>query len=143
LVPNNAVTSDRSVLSPSIVVPAAQAVILEYDAYHSFETDDPSGCWDGATIELKSDANPFAQLGSSRFFTDSYDGVFSAGAPRAGAAGWCRRASGLAAKHSIVDLDDFAGHSVQLRFRATSDSNTTAAAPNGMVIDNVKVSVCQ
>ena len=142
-VPNNTVTSDRSVLSPTIAVPAAQAVILEYDAYHSFETDDPSGCWDGATLELKADADPFVQLGASRFFTDSYNGVFSAGAPRAGAPAWCRQSNGTAAKHSIVDLDDFAGRSVQLRFRATSDSNTAAAAPNGMVIDNVKVSVCQ
>jgi len=143
LVPNNAVTSDRSVLSPTLAIPAAQSVILEYDAYHSFETDDPSGCWDGATLELKQDSAAFALAGASRFFTDGYDGTFSAGAPRAGSPAWCRRSNGLGAKHSIVDLDDFAGHSLQLRFRATSDSNTTAATPNGMVIDNVKVSVCQ
>ncbi|MEO8669960.1 MAG: hypothetical protein ABI411_01520 [Tahibacter sp.] len=143
-VADGTVTSDRSILSPSIAVPVAAAVILEYDGYHSFETDDPGGCWDGATLELKAGAGSFAQLGNNRFFTDPYDGVFSAGAPRAGAQGWCHQAAGTAAKHSIVDLDDFNGQSVQLRFRSTSDGNTVATAtPAGMVIDNVKVSVCQ
>jgi hypothetical protein len=32
---------------------------------------------------------------------------------------------------------------MQLRFRATSDGNTTATAPNGMSVDNLRVDVCQ
>ncbi len=47
-VPNNTVTSDRSVLSPSVAIPAAQAVILSFDTYHSFEIDGTAGCWDSA-----------------------------------------------------------------------------------------------
>ena len=141
-VPNNAVTSDRSVLSPSIAIPAAQSVILSYDNYHSFEIDGPSGCWDAASLEAKVGAGSFAQLLAGRFFTDSYDGTITAGAPLAGRQAWCHQANGAAAKRSIVDLDDMAGQTVQLRFRASSDSNTTASAPNGMAIDNVRIDIC-
>ncbi|WP_257387852.1 hypothetical protein [Tahibacter caeni] len=142
-VPNNTVTSDRSVLSPSITIPAAQAVILSFDTYHSFETDPPSGCWDAGSLEAKVGAGSFAQLLAGRFFTDSYNGTISAGAPLAGRGAWCYPAStGTAAKRSIVDLDDMAGQTIQLRFRATSDSNTAATAPNGMEFDNVKIDVC-
>jgi hypothetical protein len=143
-VPNNTVTSERSVLSPSVVIPAAQAVILSFDTYHSFEIDGTTGCWDGASLEASSGGGPFNYLAAGRFFTDSYNGTVEAGAPLAGRQVWCRRAStGLAAKRSIVDLDDMAGQTVQLRFRHTSDSNTAAAAPNGMEIDNVRIDVCQ
>ncbi|MBL8299279.1 MAG: hypothetical protein JNN30_13150 [Rhodanobacteraceae bacterium] len=141
-VPNNTVTSDRSVLSPSIAIPAAQAVILSYDNYHSFETDGATGCWDAGSLEAKIGAGSFTQLLAGRFFTDSYDGTISSGAPLAGRQGWCHQAAGTAAKRSIVDLDDMAGQTIQLRFRASSDSNTAAAAPNGMEIDNVRIDIC-
>ena len=45
--------------------------------------------------------------------------------------------------HSIVDLDGYEGQALQLRWRAVTDSNTTAPAPNGMYVDNVKIEVCQ
>lgn len=142
-VPNNTVTSDRSVLSPSIAIPAAQAVILSFKTYHSFEIDGATGCWDASSLEAKIGAGAFAPLGAGRFFTDSYNGTITAGAPLAGREAWCRPPStGTAAKTSIVDLDDMAGQTVQLRFRATSDSNTAAAAPNGMEIDDVRIDIC-
>lgn len=142
-VPNNTVTSDQNVTSPTIAIPAAQAVILSFDTYHSFETEGTTGCWDAAALEAKAGAGNFEYLTAERFFTDSYNGTIEAGAPLAGRQAWCRRAStGTAAKSSIVDLDSFAGQSVQLRFRATTDSNTAAAAPNGMAIDNVKIDIC-
>lgn len=143
-VPNNTVTSDRSVLSPSVAIPAAQAVILSFDTYHSFEIEGTTGCWDATALEAKLNAGVFEHLAASRFFTDAYNGTIEAGAPLAGRQAWCRQAStGTVAKRSIVDLDDYAGQTLQLRFRATTDSNTAAAAPNGMVIDNVKIDVCQ
>ncbi|TDR46614.1 hypothetical protein DFR29_103148 [Tahibacter aquaticus] len=143
-VPNNTVTSDRSLLSPSVTIPAAQAVILSFDTYHSFEIEGTTGCWDAAAMEAKVGAGAFTLLNADRFFTDSYNGTIEAGAPLAGRPAWCRRSSaGTAAIRSIVDLDDMAGQSVQLRLRATSDSNTAAAAPNGMQIDNVRIDVCQ
>ncbi|HJU38364.1 MAG TPA: hypothetical protein VJ724_02235, partial [Tahibacter sp.] len=115
-VPNNSVTSDRSVLSPSVAIPAATSVILSFDTYHSFEVGDV-GCWDGGSLEASSNAGPFDYLTANRFFTDAYSGEVEAGAPLAGRRVWCQRSSaGTAAIRSIVDLDDYAGQTLQLRF---------------------------
>ena len=44
----------------------------------------------------------------------------------------------------IVDLDGFDGQTVNVRWRAVSDSNTAASTPlKGMYIDNIKVEACQ
>ncbi|MBL0163605.1 MAG: fibronectin type III domain-containing protein [Xanthomonadales bacterium] len=144
-IPNNATTGDRGLISPVVVVPAAQAVFLTFDTYHSFETDGPTGCWDNATIQVKSGAGPFTYLENSSLFTDPYDGVVSAGEANAGALGWCHKPSPVptGGKQSIVDLNSYAGQSINIRFRAVSDSNSIGTAPTGMFIDNLKVDVCQ
>ncbi|RYD15683.1 MAG: hypothetical protein EOP90_06965 [Lysobacteraceae bacterium] len=142
-IPNNATTSDRGLVSPTVQLPVGvAATILSFDTYHKFEIDGPSGCWDNGTIEAKLGAGVFNYLDNSRLFTDPYDGLASPGMLNAGALSWCHTpASGPI--HSIVDLDGFEGQDLQLRWRAVSDSNTTAPAPNGMYVDNVKIEVCQ
>jgi hypothetical protein len=144
-VPDNTVSSDRTLTSPAIVIPTAQAVILSYDAYHKSEQDPPTGCWDSSSLEASTDATTFNYLDASHMFTDPYNGTASAGAPLAGRKGWCYPgpAGTAAPSHSIVDLDSFSGQSLKLRFRMVSDSNTAATAPNGLVIDHVKVEICQ
>jgi len=143
-VPNNTVTSDRGLISPSFTIPAgAAAAFVSFDAHYSFETDTAPGCWDGSAIEAKRTADStFVYKGASVVFTNGYNGVILAGAPLAGRDVWCRLPTPSPAR-SIVDLDEFIGQSTQLRFRATTDSNTAAAAPNGMGIDNLRVEVCQ
>lgn len=141
-VPNNVVTSDRGLISPTIAIPAAAtSVILSYDVFHKFEEDGAAGCWDAASLELKLGAGAFAYVPESRLFTDGYTGTISAGAPLAGRRSWCHVNSPLGLR-SIVDLDDAIGQSFQLKFRHTSDSNTAAATPNGMAIDNIRVETC-
>ncbi|MGB3047351.1 MAG: hypothetical protein WBB61_05090, partial [Dokdonella sp.] len=145
-IPNNATTSDRGLISPSVAIPAgAQAAFLTFDTYHSFEIDGPTGCWDNATLGIKVGAGAFTYLDNSSLFTDPYDGVVSAGEANAGERGWCHKPNPVPAggKASIVDLGGYAGQSVQVRFRAVTDSNTTGTAPTGMFIDNLKVDVCQ
>lgn len=145
-IPNNETTSDRGLISPAIVIPAAaQAAFLTYDAYHSFETDGPTGCWDNGSLDIKSGSGSFIYVENSSLFTDPYDGQVSAGEANAGALAWCHKPNPVPAggTQSIVDLDSFAGQSIQVRFRAVSDSNTAGDAPNGMFIDNFKVDVCQ
>ena len=143
-VPNNTVTSDRGLISPSFAIPpGVTAAFVSFDAHYSFETDTAPGCWDGGAIEAKRTADPtFLYRGPSVVFTNGYNGVLLAGAPLAGRDVWCRLPTPSPAR-SIVDLDEFIGQSTQLRFRATSDSNTAALAPNGMGIDNLRVDVCQ
>lgn len=157
-VPNNTVTSDRGLVSPSIVIPVgATDVTLAYDTHHQFEDDGPTGCWDAGTLDVSTDnGTTWTYLPDSRMFTDPYESVISDGAPLAGLGGWCHvtvqpfnfingfedTAPGLAARN-IVDLSGFAGQTIKLRFRATSDSNTAAAAPNGWSVDNIRVQRCQ
>lgn len=146
-VPNNALTSDQGLVSPNVAIPAnAQAVILSFDAYHSFEVDAPPGCWDGAALEAKPIAAvDWVYQGANRVFTNGYNGQILPGAPLAGRDVWCRTPADNTAQRTIVDLDSFIGQTIQLRFRATSDSNTVAepAASNGLSIDNFRVEVCQ
>ncbi|MEO7323575.1 MAG: hypothetical protein ABIW82_01965, partial [Dokdonella sp.] len=142
---DNTVTSDRTLTSPTIVVPAAQSVILTYDAWHKSEQDPPSGCWDSSSLEASTDGTTFNYLDASHMFTDPYNGTASPGAPLAGRQGWCYPgpAGTAAPSPSVVDLDSFATQSLKLRFRMVSDSNTAATAPNGLIIDHVKVQICQ
>jgi len=144
-VPNNTTSSDRTLTSPVIAVPAAQSVILSYDVYHKSEQDPPTGCWDSSSIETSTDGSTFTYLDASHMFTDPYNGTATAGAPLAGREVWCFPGPGGASAptHSIVDLDSFVGGNLQLRYRFVSDSNTAATAPNGIVIDNFKVEICQ
>ncbi len=145
-VPNNALTSDQTLVSPNIVLPSgAPTVILSFDAYHSFETDPPNGCWDGAAVEAKTTAAAdWSYLGANRIFTNGYNGTITAGAPLAGRDVWCYTPTGNTAQRTIVDLDAFNGETIQLRFRETSDTNTVAnpTTSNGLSIDNLRVDAC-
>ena len=114
---------------------------LSYDAFHKFEIDGANGCWDAASLELKRGAGAFDYVEDTRLYTDSYTGVISAGAPLAGRRAWCHVNTTLPV-HSIVDLDDTAGQTIQLRYRHSSDSNSTATAPNGFAMRNVRVDAC-
>ncbi len=146
-VKNNTVTSDRGLISPVFTIPAAsQAAFVSFDTYHRFEDNGPGSCWDNGTMQIKAGTGAFSYLDGSRLFTDPYDGIASAGEANAGSASWCQAPAIVpptSPNHSIVDLDGFEGQAVMLRWRAVSDSNTAAPAPNGMYVDNVKVEVCQ
>jgi hypothetical protein len=146
-VPDNTTTSDRTLDTPVIAIPAGVAgVILSFDAYHSSETNGPGACWDLSSMEASTDGGTtFNYLDATHFFTDPYNGAGSNDTPVGSREGWCYPgpAGSSAPTHSIVDLDTFAGQSVQLRYRMTTDSNTAAAAPNGLIIDNFQLEVCQ
>jgi hypothetical protein len=143
-VPNNTVTSDRSLTSPPVVIPAAAtSLTLSYDTHHNFEIDGPGGCWDAGALEISVDAGvTWTYMPDSRMFTDPYDGLISDGAPLAGRRAWCHLLPSTSIRN-IVDLTGFEGQTVLLRFRTSSDSNTAAAAPNGWSIDNIKVERCE
>ena len=66
-------------------------------------------------------------------------GAVGAG-PRAGLAAWC--GDPQAPTRSVVDISDFAGQTVQFRFRFASDSS--ANRPNGAwFLDDVQVQNCE
>jgi hypothetical protein len=142
--PDNDTASDQTLVSPSIAIPAgAAAVILSYDSFHNFETGGADSCYDNGSLALAADgAGAFSYLGPERMFTDPYTGIALSTTALSGNMVWCHPGP-AAPTHAIVDLDDFSGHAVQVEFRALSDANTTANAPNGMAIDNFKVEICQ
>jgi hypothetical protein len=145
-VPNNTVTSDQTLDSPAIALPStAASVILSFDAYHKSEDNGPGACWDLSSMEYSTDGTTFSYLDGGHFFTDPYNGNASNDTPVGSRLGWCfpGPAGTNVPTHSIVDLDGFIGQTVTLRYRMTTDSNTSAAAPNGFLIDNFKVEVCQ
>ncbi len=145
-VPDNTVTSDQMLDTPSLALPAtAVSVILSFDAYHNSEQNGPGACWDLSSMEYSTDGTTFNYLDGTHFFTDPYNGLGSNDTPVGARDGWCYPgpAGSSAPTHSIVDLDGFIGQTINLRYRMTSDSNTAANAPNGLIIDNFKVDVCQ
>jgi hypothetical protein len=146
-IPDNGTPSDRSLTSPTIEIPAGVAsVILSYDGFHNFEDGGANACYDNSSMALSSDSGAtFGYLGPERMFTDSYNGIALSTTALAGNYVWCFPGSGglNAPTHAVVDLDDYAGQSVQIQFRALSDPNTAAPGTNGMVVANFKVEVCQ
>jgi hypothetical protein len=143
---NSATTADQRLTSPSVTLPAISQspIVLGFDAFHSYETDGASDCWDGGFVEISTDGGAsFAPLGNARNLADAYPGVLSSGNPAQGSQAWCRQPTPGASVRAYFLLDGFAGQNVQLRFRSTADSNTVGAAPNGWAIDNIAVQGCQ
>jgi hypothetical protein len=145
-VPDNDTTSDQMLDSPSMAIPgSAQSVILSFDAYHNSEQNGPGACWDLSSMETSTDGTTFTYLDGGHMFTDPYNGAGSNDTPVGSREGWCYPgpAGSSAPTHAIVDLDSFIGQNLKVRYRMTSDSNTAANAPNGLILDNFKVEVCQ
>jgi len=145
-VPDNNVSSDRILTTPAIVIPGgAAAVFASYDGYHKGEQNGPGACFDEAVLEASSDGTTFAYLDATHMLTDPYNGAASNDTVLGTKMGWCYPgpAGNSVPTHAVVDMTGFAGQNLQLRFRMVSDGNTTAPAPNGFVIDNFKVDVCQ
>jgi hypothetical protein len=145
-VPDNNVSSDRILTTPVIAIPSgAAAVFASYDAYHKGEQNGPGACWDEAVLEASNDGTTFAYLDATHMLTDPYNGAASNDTVLGTKMGWCYPgpAGSSVPTRSVVDMNSFAGQNLQLRFRMVSDGNSTAPAPNGFVIDNFKVDVCQ
>ncbi len=136
---DNTTTSTWDLVSPSIAIPGtAQSAFLKYDVFHHLEQDDTNGgCWDGLILEANTGSG-FQYLPANRMFTDPYSGL----SDYTGNPVWCA-ASGAPA-HSIVDFDSYIGQpALRFEFDVSSDGSAAAPAPNGVVVDNIEVDVCQ
>ncbi len=139
---NSAVTSDQRLVSPIIALPSGESpVTVSWDTYHQYEVDGDVNCWDGGFVEISVNGGPWMALGNDRNLADPYPGQFSSGNPASGEFAWCRQPGGSV--ETVFLLDEFAGNNIQLRYRSTSDSNTTGPAPAGWGVDNVLVQSCQ
>ncbi|MGB3717660.1 MAG: hypothetical protein WA996_24815, partial [Candidatus Promineifilaceae bacterium] len=103
--------------------------------------DSSGGCFDGAILEITPDSGAnWNQVPNSSLLTDSYAGPVSTtySNPLAGLDAWCGDPQDWL--ESVVDLNAYAGETVQFRFRLGTDSSVSR---EGWYIDDMVVQSCQ
>ena len=143
------VVTDQFLVSPEIVLPVGESPLtLSFWNFQNIEANTGTGteaCWDGGILEISTDGGAnFTQIDGSKMLTDPYNGGVIAGpSPISALNAWCAddivAASGDQEVVSVVELDDFAGETVQFRFRLGTDA---AAGDEGWYIDDVEVQSC-
>ena len=148
---DSSTTSDQYLLSPPIAVPMAgqEPITLSFWNYQNIESNLGQGeaaCWDGALLEVSTDGGAnFVQVPSMKLLTDPYNGsvAVQAASPISGLDAWCANdlvpVSGDQQVVSIVDLETFAGQTIQLRFRLGTNN---FGGDEGWYIDDVTVQGC-
>lgn len=129
-------SSDSVFVSPPINLPSGQAPLtLQFWNEQAME-DKTTGCYDGGLLEISTDGgNTFSPMPAAAMFSDPYDG------PVTGlndSDGWC--GDPQAYLNSIVDIDTYAGQTVQFRFRVGNDGSVNH---DGWDIDDIQVVGCQ
>lgn len=129
-------------LAGSVALPNTPGIRLSF--FHQVDTENN---WDGGVLEYSTDnVNWFDILAgngggipanANRFLANGYGGALNASAnPLGGRAAWFGNSNGFV--EVMVDLDDFAGSSVYLRWRLGCDGSVAA---NGWWVDDVRVFV--
>ncbi|MDC8015544.1 S8 family serine peptidase [Tahibacter soli] len=132
-------TSDQRLTSPTIALPTGQSPLtLQFQSDQTMETR-TGGCWDGGFLEISTDGTTFTAIPSAAMQTDPYDGTLGSGNPAEGKPAWC--GDPQAYLRSVVALDAYAGQSVKLRFRMTTDGSQ-GRMPHGWYVDDIKVQGC-
>lgn len=140
-----ATVSDQRLISPSIVLPANEnPLTLSFANYRQIEQNGATGCYDGGLLEVSiNGGTTFTQVPGSKIIGGgTYRGLVSTGfaSPIGGLSAWCDDpARPYASGPVLVDLADYAGQTVNLRFRLGTDSS---ASKEGWYVDDIKVSGC-
>jgi len=131
--------SDQQLLSPVIDLPSGQAPLtFAFWDYQRLENRS-GGCYDGGILEISTDGGQTWLQLEDQLLTNPYDGPVAAGSqnPLAGLNAWCGKPRSWS--QTLVDLDEFAGRSVQLRFRLGTNN---AIAYEGWYVDDVTLTAC-
>ena len=131
--------SDQRLVSPTIALPTGDSgLTLQYWNYQALE-DNGSQCWDAGILEITTDGGSnWTQLLDPVLLTEPYDGTVTSGPnPLSGQRGWCGAPKPWG--RSVVELDSYAGETVQFRFRIGTDS---FVGQPGWDIDDVYVQSC-
>lgn len=134
------VTSDQRLTSPAIVLPTGEAPLtLSFYSDLNLEPRAAGGCWDGGMLQISTDnGTTWSQVANAAMLTDPYTGAAGSGNPASGSQLWCGTRP---YKNAVVDLNSYAGQTVRLRFRTTTDGSE-GFAPHGWYVDQVKVQSC-
>lgn len=134
------VETDTTLTSPPITLPSASElpITLQYDNYQDLEFETNVSCWDGGILEISTDGgSSFAKINNLDLLTEPYTGPFQSNSILFGEDGWCRTPREYL--ESIVNLNDYAGQTVQLRFRLVTDG---AAGAPGWDIEDISIQSC-
>jgi len=137
---NVASISDQRLVSPPIELPSGDSLTLRFQNRQQME-DAAAGCFDGAVLEISTDdGSTWAELTGPRIGFRPQDGPIDAGFgnPLAGSPAWCGDPRGW--ENYAIDLSDFAGQTVRLRYRVATDSSV--GGRDGWLVDDVRVLGC-
>jgi uncharacterized repeat protein (TIGR01451 family) len=132
--------SDQRLVSPPISLPTGQSPLtLQFWNYQHIEHRFAGGCYDGGILEISTDSGGnWTWIPNSSLLTDPYDGPINAGSnPLNGQTAWCGDPQDWL--ESVVDLDAYAGQTVNFRFRLGTDNSV---GREGWTIDDVVVQSC-
>ena len=125
------------VISPPIPLPSSSDFVLTF--WFKTNLEGGSGaCSDAAFVEISSDGGQTWQPGTARLVKGSYNGVAASGNSSAGEAAWCGSQQGTRA---LLDLSEFKGKTVQVRYRLSTDSS--GGTSHAFAVDSVQVLACQ
>ncbi len=128
------VTNAAIAMTRSVTVPNGGLLRFE----HGYRFDAGSRYWDGGVVEVSVDGGRWVDLGS-RFINSGYTGTIATGRgnPLRGRRAFVSVSRGWGA--SRVDLSDWAGREVRIRFRIGTD---TSHGSHGWYIDDVRIYRC-
>ena len=138
--------SDQRLTSPAITL--GNAPVLRFENIQRFEVPNNDGrCWDAGILEISTDSGAtWNYVDNSHMLSDQYDNVIWADtannnpleADYGVIEAWCQPdAPGFFP--ALVDLSDWAGETVHLRWRMATDN---FAGNEGWYIDDVRVQSC-
>lgn len=132
-------TSDQRLISPAIVLPVGENPLsLSFMNDINMEERSAGGCWDGGLLEISTNGgSTWTQITSAQMSTP-YTGALNDG-PGNGLQAWCNT---VPYRKTVVDLNSYAGQTVNFRFRVSTDSSV-GDAPLGWFVDDIKVQSCR
>lgn len=133
-------TSEQRLVSPAIVLPASteQPLSLSFWQKYAFEGS-TSSCYDGGLLEISTNGgSTWIQVPTAQLLTTPYNGtVYSGyGNPLGGKPGWC---ADMEWARTVVNLNSYAGQTVQFRIRLGSDSSV---GDTGWYVDDARIQSC-
>jgi hypothetical protein len=134
--------SDQRLTSPAIALPANQLPInLRFQNYRDIERNGQSACYDGGIVEVSTDGSQFTPVPASAIRNDPYRGPVTAsfGNPLGDLNAWCNRQPVRNWADTLIDLSNWAGQTVYLRWRLGTDN---AVGTEGWYVDDVRVDAC-
>lgn len=131
--------TDQYLVSPAITLPVAGfPLTFRFWNYQEIE-DSGTGCFDGAVLAISNDSGATWTRLEAELLTDPYDGLVSGtfSNPIANENAWCGDPQDWL--ESVVDIDAWAGQTVQFRFRMATDSSVDHP---GWWVDDIAIQSC-